>query len=155
GGDGDDQEVDVGEEVEAEAPVGEEAEHDQRRDQHGREHRAADEHVGEAHRGACYAPGGTSVRTTTWVPSASLERPLVATCFPCDRPSAISTQPSPRSTPSLTSRSRATPPSIRKSLVTPAKAVSAARGTASAGISPRNLRGSSWTMRKSTVPART
>src|SRR5213592_1583286 len=50
GGDGDDREVDVGEEVEAEAPVGEEAEHDQRRDQHGREHRAPDEDVGEAHR---------------------------------------------------------------------------------------------------------
>ena len=51
GGDRDDREVDVRKEVEPEATVGEEAEHDQRHDQHGREHRAADEDVGEAHAG--------------------------------------------------------------------------------------------------------
>src|SRR6185295_10545273 len=113
-------------------PVGEETEHDQRRDQHRREDRTADEDVGEAHAGVRQAPGATSVRMTTWVPSASFERPLVATCFPCVMPSDNSTQPSPRSTPGTTCRSCATPSSMTNTLVTPANEVSDESGTASA-----------------------
>src|SRR5262249_1001040 len=93
---GDDREIDVRKQVEAEAPVAEQAEDDERPHEHAREHRAADEDVGDAHQ----APGGASARTWTSVPSASFERPLVATCMPRETPWLTSTQPSPRSTPS-------------------------------------------------------
>src|SRR6185369_1823551 len=133
GGDGDDREVDVREEIDAERAVAEEPEDDEGPDQHGREDGAADEDVGEAHQ----APGAPSPRTCTWVPSASFESPLVATCWPFDTPCVISTQPSPRSTPSATSCSRATPSSTTKSFVTPANVVTALRGTATARSSFR------------------
>ena len=52
-----DREVDVGEEVEAEAPVGEETQHDERPDQHRREDGAPYEDVGEAHGRPLMLPG--------------------------------------------------------------------------------------------------
>ena len=49
GGDGDDREVDVGEEIDPELPVREQPEHDQEADEHGRDDRAADAEIDDLH----------------------------------------------------------------------------------------------------------
>jgi len=84
-----------------------------------------DEHVGEAPRRSLRA-GGTSVRTTTWVPSASLERRWSRPVFPATGPRDLHQRR--EIDPELHLPARGHAPSIRKELGDARVGVSAARG---------------------------